>query len=116
MFGIMGSYIASGILNIKNFTTGKSNVKQYDCSIFILTDNQISQNTKCKFKCTCPSFKYEFETILYMNDALIGEPRSKRLPKKRTGIFICKHLFGCINILENFNTVDNIMKHVKGEL
>lgn len=84
----------------------------YDADIYVDTDDTIHMNTPCKFKCNCSSFKYEFETMLHQNGSLIGEPSSKRLPKKQTGVYVCKHLVSCIILLTRFNDIATIQKQL----
>ncbi len=110
-----GSEENSGFI-IDFLVKSDSRSENYESSIQVYTEDSITINTRCKFRCNCPSFKYEFETMLYNNEALIGNPSSTRMPKKRTGIFVCKHLMVGIIAIQHFNNIRNIIKHVKGEL
>jgi len=90
------------------FSVPSSNIDiKYRSFILINTDNQISGNNDCKFKCSCNSFKYEYETMLYKNSALIGNPENIKLPKKQK-LFICKHLYMCIQIILKFRNITNL--------
>jgi len=80
---------------------------KYSSFILINTNNQISGDNDCKFKCSCNSFKYEYETMLYKNLALIGNPENIKLPKKQK-LFICKHLYMCIQIILKFRNITNL--------
>lgn len=110
-----GSEENSGFI-VDFLVKSSSKPDEYESSIQLYTEDSITLNTKCKFRCNCPSFKYEFETMLYNNGALIGLPSSKRMPKKRTGVFVCKHLIAGIIVLQHLNSIQNIVNHIKGEL
>jgi hypothetical protein len=68
-----------------------SSNENYTPTIWV-SDEIITANTKCLFYCNCPSFKFEFESILAINNGLYGNPTSDKLPKKRQTLFVCKHL------------------------
>ena len=86
----------------------------YKCKI-LLKDYQITPMTNVKFHCTCPSFKFQFESILFKNEALIGIPSDIKLPKKPQ-LHICKHLEGCLNYLITFKNLDYISSKIKHQL
>lgn len=87
--------------------------KTYDTRILIL-DHQITPMTNVKFHCTCPSFKFQFETTLYNHDALIGNPTNPKLPKKQV-IHVCKHLEGCLSYLITFKNLSFIESKIKAQ-
>lgn len=93
------SFILNFIVN--SFTNPKIN---YISSVLV-SDNKFNTNTLCKFKCNCQNFKFKYETVLFNNDALIGEPHSLVLPKVQK-IFICKHLENCLTyIMKHHNSL-----------
>jgi hypothetical protein len=91
--------------------SSKSDTK-YECDILLYTEEVISGNTEVRFRCSCPSFIYEFETLLYHNGALYGEPNSKRLPKKDHGLFVCKHLYLLIVSILNIGTITKLRRRI----
>lgn len=98
------------------FSVPSSNIDiKYKSSILINTSNQISGNNDCKFKCSCDSFKYEYETILFNHSALIGSPHSIKPPKKQK-LFVCKHLYMCIRIILKFRNIVNLSYVLKTKI
>lgn len=88
--------------NISQTETGiiivTSTTGQYEQKIEIY-DNIIHMNSKCKFYCTCPSFKFEFAYSAFQQDALADPEKflqsiaKKPKDKNQFGILSgCKHL------------------------
>ena len=86
------------------FNVPSSNSGFYQTSILI-NNNIISDNSLCKFRCTCDSFKYQYENILYSHDALIGKPNIIK-PPKQNKLFVCKHLYITLQLLYKFNNLN----------
>jgi hypothetical protein len=87
--------------------------KGYDARILIV-DRQITPMSNVKFHCTCPSFKFQFETTLSIHDALIGQATNPKLPKKQV-IHVCKHLEGCLKFLLTFKNLSFIESKFKDQ-
>lgn len=80
----------------------------YNVNIWVETLNIINTNTPIEVNCDCPSFKYQFETVLWLNKFLLGEVTSKKLPKKQV-LATCKHIQTCLKYLLNLRSISNIL-------
>ncbi|MEM4385336.1 MAG: hypothetical protein QXD03_02175, partial [Candidatus Anstonellales archaeon] len=52
-----------------------------------------------KFYCQCPSFRYQFASLLYRRGSLLHPEEFNhlnRIPRKNAVTFICKHLEACL--------------------
>lgn len=95
------------IISLNVFSTAQ-NRSVYKINIFVETLNIINTNTPIEINCSCPSFKYQFETVLWLSKFLLGEPASKRLPKTQV-LATCKHVQACLKYLLNFRSISNIL-------
>lgn len=80
--------------------------KIYKQIVFFETLDQLTTHSKCLVRCDCPDFIYHYQTRLFFNKGLYGDPDSKKLPKK-IKFGVCKHL----NVVLN-----EILKRFKNEL
>lgn len=87
-----------------------NNKKYYIEKIWINTIDIISPSNLVKFNCTCKSFKYQYSTLLYFSNNLLGQPESTKRPKKQHRIFICKHLYGCLYFISSYKSISNLKK------
>lgn len=81
--------------------------KKYSCVIWT-KDEDLSAKSRCKFFCSCPSFQFQFESTLAEHDALYGDPRSAKAPKKDI-VYVCKHLEAAIHHLITKKNIQHIM-------
>lgn len=69
-------------------------------NVLVLIDNEIVDiHSKVEVRCSCESFKYQFETNLAEMNALYGPPSSYKHPKKNI-YYICKHVEICLEYLK----------------
>lgn len=88
---------------------------KYQCQIW-LNEKTFTTNTLVKFNCDCPSFQYQFETILSQYGALINPPRSDKLPKKIKSLYVCKHLEGAIRKIIPYKNLEYLIREYKIEI
>lgn len=101
---------------VKFMVNSQSNPnKSYLCDIW-LDDKKFINSTNAKFFCTCPSFQYQFETILAQHNGLLGSPRSHKLPKKERTLSVCKHLESSVYKLLSYKSLIPLIKEYKIEL
>jgi len=94
--------------SLLQFTVLSSNRDiKYNSYIYLDSQTNFLLDNNCKFRCTCESFKYEYEAMLEKNDALIGEGTHTKLPKKQK-LFVCKHLYMCIRFIFKFRNIKNL--------
>ena len=98
------------LLTVNIFSNKSSSI--YNGKIFLVTKNNITSNTPIEVRCNCPSFKYQFETLLHLNKMLYGLPLSNKMPKKSHTIFACKHIQGALNYILKIGTIENIQNRI----
>lgn len=80
--------------------------KQYICK-FWLDRETIEPRTICQFYCSCHSFKFEFENILYRLGGSLREPEVDKTPKKNR-LSVCKHLISCLYMMRRYRSINDI--------
>jgi len=86
----------------------------YTMTIELGTIENITSTTNVKVHCTCPNFKFQCASLLWKYEALYGDIEDRRLPKKQTKPFVCKHLYSAILLLNKLNTV-SALKQIAGD-
>jgi hypothetical protein len=95
-----------------NIISSKSNTI-YNGKIFIDTKDTITVNTPVEVVCNCPSFKYQFETLLGLNNFLYGNMSTDKIPKKKQTIFACKHIETALNLILKLSTITAVMRRIE---
>ena len=102
---------AGYLLTSNIFSTNSTSI--YNGKILIITKDVITTNTPTEVRCSCASFKYQFETLLHLNKMLYGLPISNKMPKKNHTIFACKHIQGALNYILKIGTIKNIQNRIR---
>lgn len=115
------SFFSNRIKSLKEITTKIKDIKSDNISNILiigssskytvqikLLERKIELDTPVKVSCTCDSFKYEFEYVLFKNKGLIEEnhPEANFIlaPKKSNPnnvISGCKHIISLANLINN---------------
>lgn len=103
-----GNQKDTGFLLEFNVSSASDINKYYICKIWLDHEN-IEPTTQCQFHCSCPSFKYEFEVLLHSQGASLEIPKVPRTPRKKSNIFVCKHLATCLHVIQRYRTVNEFI-------
>lgn len=103
-----------GVTIIKFVQRSSKSDKIYDLVIELDTVDTITTQTNVKVHCNCANFKYQCKTLLWHYDALHGDVEDRRLPKKQSKPYVCKHLYSAILLMNKLNNVGAI-KQLAGD-